>query len=170
MSLTLSAERRALSSSEWDAVAPSHHPAICGLEAEQLSALRIRVREMRNKARDRLNQQRREMRGKAPARGSQPVGDDAGSKLKLRVLSAALKRINRESARFAARIKSRSQVTASRHALELKQANEVAPRHPAPGRTSDEGMVSLPNETIAPSGALNEEGQRPVLERSRKVR
>jgi len=140
------------------------------LDPEHLSALRVRVREMRNKARDRLSQQRREMRGKASARGAQPVGDDAGSKLKLRVLSAALKRINKEHARLEARTRRSSQATASRHALELKQANQVAPRHPAPGRTSDKGMAPLPNETIAPSGALNEEGQRPVLERSRKVR
>jgi hypothetical protein len=31
-------------------------------------------------------------------------------------------------------------------------------------------MRPLPNTAIAPSGALNAEGHRPVLERSRKVR
>jgi hypothetical protein len=31
-------------------------------------------------------------------------------------------------------------------------------------------MRPLPNEDIAPSGALEKEGHRPVLERSRKVR
>ncbi|MDP1618430.1 hypothetical protein [Phenylobacterium sp.] len=44
------------------------------------------------------------------------------------------------------------------------------PHHPQPGRTADEGMASNPNPTIAPSGALDAEGQRPVLERSRKAR
>ena len=37
-------------------------------------------------------------------------------------------------------------------------------------RTSDEGMNSLPRKDAPPSGALDQEGQRPVLERSRKVR
>jgi len=54
-------------------------------------------------------------------------------------------------------------------AMELKQS-AADPRHPAPGRTADEGMNSLPNADIAPSGALDAEGYKPVLERSRKAR
>lgn len=54
-------------------------------------------------------------------------------------------------------------------AMALKAA-APAPHHPTSDPTSDPGMNDLPNATIAPSGALNAEGQRPVLERSRKVR
>lgn len=54
-------------------------------------------------------------------------------------------------------------------AMELKNA-APAPHHPAPERTASEGMNDTPNTKIAPSGAFDAEGQRPVLERSRKAR
>ncbi len=54
-------------------------------------------------------------------------------------------------------------------AMELKQG-APEPRHPASERTAHEGMNDTPNSKIAPSGAFDAEGQRPVLERSRKVR
>lgn len=54
-------------------------------------------------------------------------------------------------------------------AMELKQA-APEPQHPASERTAHEGMNDTPNQKIAPSGAFDAEGQRPVLERSRKVR
>lgn len=54
-------------------------------------------------------------------------------------------------------------------AMKLK-SESVAPEHPAPGRTADEGMTPVPDREVAPSGALDAEGHRPVLERSRKVR
>jgi hypothetical protein len=57
----------------------------------------------------------------------------------------------------------------ARRALAMKQANWSEPDHPT-SSTAGEGMRPLPNRDIAPSGALNEEGHRPVLERSRKVR
>lgn len=170
MSLNKSEERRALSSAEWEAVEPSHYPAICDLEGVQVDALRARVRTMRDKARDRLSDRRREMRGKAPPRGAQPAEGDAGSALKLRVLSAALKRLNKEAERARRGSGRRSQAALSRNALRLKQAAGEAPPRPDPGSTAHEGMASSPNTEIAPSGALNEEGHRPVLERSRMPR
>ncbi len=54
-------------------------------------------------------------------------------------------------------------------AMELKNA-AAEPHHPATERTAHEGMADLPNTGIAVSGALHAEGQKPVLERSRKVR
>jgi hypothetical protein len=55
-------------------------------------------------------------------------------------------------------------------ALAMKQAaDEAAPDRPS-SDTANEGMRSLPNTDQAPSGALDAEGHRPVLERSRKVR
>ncbi|MDP2212603.1 hypothetical protein [Phenylobacterium sp.] len=61
-----------------------------------------------------------------------------------------------------------AQADLSRQALKMKEA--VAPAHPAPGQTAGEGMEPNPNGGIAPSGALDAEGHRPVLERSRKSR
>lgn len=54
-------------------------------------------------------------------------------------------------------------------AMKLKQS-APEPHHPASGPTAHEGMNDTPNPRIAPSGAFDAEGQRPVLERSRKVR
>jgi len=54
-------------------------------------------------------------------------------------------------------------------AMALKSGAD-APAHPDPGQTADEGMNPTPRAGIAPSGAFGAEGQRPVLERSRKVR
>lgn len=53
--------------------------------------------------------------------------------------------------------------------MELKKA-APEPSHPSSERTAHSGMNDTPNTGIAPSGAFNAEGQRPVLERSRKVR
>lgn len=54
-------------------------------------------------------------------------------------------------------------------ALEMKRESESATRIPE-DQTADEGMQNNPNEKIAPSGALNAEGHKPVLSRSRGVR
>jgi hypothetical protein len=62
-----------------------------------------------------------------------------------------------------------AQVEIAKRAMEMKTA-APAPHHPAPDQTSNPGMNDTPNTKIAPSGAFDAEGQRPVLERSRKVR
>ena len=62
-----------------------------------------------------------------------------------------------------------AQVEHAKFAAELK-AQADAPHHPAAEQTAHEGMNSQPNAGIAPSGAFDAEGHRPVLERSRKAR
>jgi hypothetical protein len=65
--------------------------------------------------------------------------------------------------------KTSTQSEAAQRALKMK--NEAAEsEHPPAGKTADEGMTPTPNSTIAPSGALDAEGHRPVVERSRKAR
>lgn len=61
------------------------------------------------------------------------------------------------------------QAAIAKRAMELKADAPEAP-HPKSEPTENEGMAPKPNLDMAPSGALNEEGQRPVLERSHKVR
>lgn len=65
--------------------------------------------------------------------------------------------------------KEAAQVELARLAADLK-AQGSQPAHPAAGQTAHEGMNPTPNAGIAPSGAFDAEGQRPVLERSRKAR
>jgi len=62
-----------------------------------------------------------------------------------------------------------AQEAEAKRAMEMKSAATEVP-HPDPGQTANTGMNPTPNAGIAPSGALNAEGQRPVLERSHKVR
>ena len=61
------------------------------------------------------------------------------------------------------------QSDAAQRALKMKRDAD-GPGHPPAGQTDDEGMTPVPNNTIAPSGALDAEGHRPVVERSRKSR
>jgi hypothetical protein len=63
----------------------------------------------------------------------------------------------------------KTQSELSQKALDLVQA-AAPPMHPETGDTPNPGTVSLPRPDQPPSGAFDAEGQRPVLERSRKVR
>lgn len=62
------------------------------------------------------------------------------------------------------------QMDASALALKLKTEGDAAQARPDNTDHANEGLKSLPFADQAPSGALNAEGHRPVLERSRKVR
>lgn len=62
-----------------------------------------------------------------------------------------------------------AQEAEAKRAMEMK-SHSPAHQHPSSDQTPNEGMNPTPNSTIAASGAFNAEGQRPVLERSRKVR
>ena len=65
--------------------------------------------------------------------------------------------------------KPKTQAEAAARAMEMKESITSDAR-PGAGRTSSEGMNPLPDSDVAPSGAFDAEGQRPVLERSRKAR
>lgn len=51
-----------------------------------------------------------------------------------------------------------------------REAEAHAPAHPQNTPTPREGPVPVPRPDAPPSGAFDAEGQRPVLERSRKAR
>jgi hypothetical protein len=163
-------EERLLSADERDLVAKTRRPALEALGSEELSQVIGRLRERRDRAKGLAGRQRREMRGKAAPAGAQPASDDTGTRAKSAVLGEALKRANTESSRRRRKSARADLVDNQRRALSMKQdADAEAPKRPK-SRTANKGMRSVPNETMAPSGALNEEGHRPVLERSRKVR
>ena len=86
------------------------------------------------------------------------------------MLAAALKRTSKERERRRVSGARQELVSNARRALAMKHAaGDPAADRPS-SRTADEGMQAVPNDGIAPSGALDAEGHRPVLERSRKVR
>ena len=62
------------------------------------------------------------------------------------------------------------QEVVAERALKLKQDGFETPKHPPAEDHPNVGMRSIPQPDQAPSGNFDAEGQRPVLERSRKVR
>ena len=170
MSRTRRDEARLLNSHEHELVQQTRHPAVRNLSDSDLSDLIKRLREQRDRARDVARQQRREVRGKASPSGTRPATDNSGTTEKGALLAAALKRIGKEKERR--RISGARQELPSnaRRALAMKQAaGDPATDRPS-SRTAGEGMQAVTNDSVAPSGALDAEGHRPVLERSRKVR
>ena len=162
MGATVKAEKRILTSAEFDAVSRSHYPAIGELSQGELVELAKRLRDYRSKARDIARQQRREMRGKAEPRGVQPVRENAGAERKRQVLAGALKRVNRELGRFAKAEKSQGEI--GRRALELKRANRVR-RHPPAGRTASLGIQPATNEMPPSDGDPRETTAAPEIGR-----
>jgi len=97
------------------------------------------------------------------------ASDVAGTTAKRDLLASALKRANEVERRRGSDAKNEL-VANARKALAMKEAaDEQAPDRPS-SLTANVGMRSLPHTDQAPSGALDAEGQRVVLERSRKVR
>lgn len=154
MSVSRRREQRLLDTNEADLVARSHRPHLSAEGDAEISELIRLLRERRDRARDVSRRQRREVRGKAAPSGTRPASDNSGTREKAALLAAAVKRVSRERER-------RRSTTAShaRRALAMKRAaGDPAANRPT-SRASNEGMRSLSDDTRAPSGALNEEGQ-----------
>jgi hypothetical protein len=146
MSLPIATEQRMLTETEFEVVKQTHYPEICSLSKDELAGAARRLRDYRNKARDVARQQRREMRGKAAARGARPAGDNSGTLIKKQIFAGALRRVNRELKRSDKDEQRASQSENARRALELKRANRVR-HHPSAGRTAKRGMRPVPNQT-----------------------
>ena len=139
MSLSIAKEKRLLTEAEFDAVLASHHPHVAELgDAELAHCVRL-IRQYRDKARTVADQQRRELRGKAEARGTRPARDDTGTRRKASVFASALKRLNHEMARRQKATRRESQAEIAQRALALKRAARPN-RRPGAGRSSGEGM------------------------------
>jgi hypothetical protein len=114
-------EARALTADERELVAKSRQPALQALTDTQLAILLKRTRERRNRARTVADRQRRELRGKARARGAAPSKADEGSRLKLSVLTTALQRLDAETQRRRRTKAKTSLVASAKKALALKR-------------------------------------------------
>lgn len=111
-------------------------PAVIGsLSRDELLTVQRRLREARDRARAIARQQQREMRGKAPPRGTRPARDNLGTEAKADVLVEALKRVTQ-----ALRPPRKpTQAELSRKALAMKEAAGVE-HHPDAGQTASTGM------------------------------
>lgn len=126
MAITKKQELRALSADERELIDLSGARVVKALTDAQLSSLVKRTRTRRDRARTLAERQRREMRGKSRARGATPVKADDGSQLKLAILTAALARLDAETARRG-QVKAKAALVASaKKALSLKQKAKPA--------------------------------------------
>jgi hypothetical protein len=140
-------EARALSADERRLVDGSRPPVVRSLADAELARLLKLVRERRNRARALAERQRRELRGKAKARGSAPSKADEGSRLKLSVLSDALRRLDTETQRRR-RVKAKTSLVASaRKALALKQKARRAASRPST-RSANAGLRGKARITV----------------------
>ena len=144
-------EERLLSSDERELVTASHGPTLNELPQADLADLLQRLRSRRDRARDVGHRQRREIRGKAPAAGRTRARDDTGTGRKISVLASALKRVGKEIQRRRDATSRRALVAQARRALELRGSSETAATQPET-RTAGDGIRSIPNSDIAPSG------------------
>jgi hypothetical protein len=144
MSICAADEKRLLTTDELELVTRSHYPDLSALGQAELGEMAKRLRDYRNRARDVAHRQRREIRGKVEPRGARPTRDNSGTEMKRRVLGNALKRVNRELARFTAAERKPGQADIARRALDLKRAHRVV-HHPRAGRTAHGGMTAKPS-------------------------
>jgi hypothetical protein len=144
MSMSCKRERSLLSHEEHEMVRVTHHPAIYEHDLEELQALRMRLRQLRDKERTLTRQKQREVRGKAESRGGSFPGIADLPLHRKQIFSAALKRVNKEWGRIN-KLEARTlHVEAARRALALRRAAQFVP-YPAAGNTAHEGMQPLPS-------------------------
>jgi hypothetical protein len=158
MSISYKFERSLLSHEEHEVLRLTHHPAIYDHDMDGLKALRERLRQLRDKERTLVRQKQRERRGKAEPRGGSFPGTVDRPLHRKQVFAAALKRVNKESARIAKLAARTAHVEAARRALALRRAAQFAPYPPA-GETAHEGMRPLPSRRRRTSVARAEIGR-----------
>jgi hypothetical protein len=168
MAHTRKQEERLLDKDERDMVAQSHMPALAGLDDKDLAALLPRVRESRDKARAVAQRQRREMRGKAAARGAEPARDDAGSQGKRDVLGKAVRRVAKEIERRRAKSARNATADGAARALDMKNSSKK-PSRPS-SRRADKGMKDVPSGKTPRNTSIAEDGSDIALHRSRTAR
>ena len=145
MSVTSKFERSLLSHDEYETVRITHHPAIYELGSDELHAVRVRLRGMRDKERTLARQKRREVRGKADRRGRSFPGTAEKPLLRKQVFAGALKRVNKESSRIR-KLEARVALAEAAHrALALRRAAQVV-HHPAAGNTAHDATRPLPSQ------------------------
>ncbi|AWN49295.1 hypothetical protein DK419_25540 [Methylobacterium terrae] len=165
MTISSRQEARLLTADEAELVGRSHHPRIQDVADRDLDELVHRLRERRDRARSIAHRQRREIRGRAAPSGARPAADDTGSRQKAALLASAVKRANKERERRRAAEARGSLVSHARRALKMRRnSGDPAAGRPE-SRTAHEGMAPIPNETLAPSGALGQEGQEIAMRR-----
>jgi hypothetical protein len=147
MSIPCKFERSILSHEEHEIILRSHHPGIYEVGLDDLKALRQRLRDMRDRERTLAHEKRREVRGKGTPRGASFPGTAEHPLQRKQVLSAALKRVNKEIGRMQKLEVRSAHVAAARRALAMRRAAQF-PARPPSGDTAGGGMRPLPSQRL----------------------
>ena len=156
MSIPIKTEQSLLSHSEFEIVRGTHHPAIYQNDVAELKSLKTRLRDALGKERTLARQKRREVRGKAEARGKSFPGTAEQPQRRKQVFAGALKRVNREIDRLQKLEVRTAHIEAAHKALAMHRAGKFADR-PAPGQTAGEGMrakVSSRRRYVVPGAKI----------------
>jgi hypothetical protein len=140
MSEHSNSDDRLLNAAEREMVEQSNPPTLDELSKEALESLAKRLRSARDRARRIGRQQRREIRGKADPKGSEPARDNTGTEAKAQALVEALSRVSGALRK----LKAPTQAELTRKAAAMKRAAASA-QHPAPGNTKSTGMQPVVN-------------------------
>jgi hypothetical protein len=144
MSTCLHHERSMFGFEEFEAILKSHHPFVGEIEGAELTAMRGRLRDMRDRERTLAHDKRREARGKGPARGAGHPGTADQPKRRKQVVASALRRVNAELARRR-RIEARARtVEAAQRALAMRRAAAFRAHPDAETFCKADRMRSLP--------------------------
>ena len=167
MSTNRRSEQHHLTADEYELVAQTHQPALGMLADDVLADIEKRARERRDRAGDIARRQRRELRGKGAQRGQTPIEGDAGSRMKLSILAAAVKRINKERGRRA-QVAARSALVANaRKALAMKQAADAEASDAPKAKSAGKGMRAKPSTKAPKIGRAGDAGR--VSQRTKKA-
>jgi len=139
MSIPAKTEQSLLKHDELEIVRGTRHPAIYESDVEALKSVKARLRDILGKERTLSRQKRREVRGKAEARGKSFPGTAERPQQRKQVFAGALKRVNRELERLHKLEARDANVEAAHKALALRRAANFV-HHPDAGKSADAGM------------------------------
>jgi hypothetical protein len=155
-------EDRNLTKDEREMVDQSRAPALRKLEGPELVGLARRLRERRDRVKTLTRSRARDSKS-----GAKEAGADTGAKEKKAALATAVKRVNKEIERRRGVKRAELAGKAQKYLRAALRRKQSAHQWRGPeDKTSDLGMLDLPNRKIAPSGALHAEGMRAAISRS----
>jgi len=142
MSLPTKKEHSVLSQDEFEVVSQTHYPAILDVGDKDISALRQKIRALREKERTFVRQIRRSIRGKSEQRGGSFPGNVEKPARRKQVFAGASKRLGKEVHRRQAIAAQDALRESAQRALTLKTEAKGKRKRPS-GQTSNSGMTPI---------------------------
>jgi hypothetical protein len=171
MSICRKQEKAALSHDEWTFISTTHHPELGNLSSQDLSAARVRLREMHAKERGFTEHKGRVARGTAEPRGGSFPGTIERPRFRKQIFAQALKRLNSEAERrdaeaaWQASLEAQKAVLAGKRAAQAQRpANSRTARTGKPARAGAPGAAHISGRRV---GSTSAQGKRAQAKRDR---